>query len=87
MEIPGKSAYHINSTSGSQNIGNIIGTKSTIQQSKFFRMYESGNAMKSILGNVTLSWDVNKKQGAYSGKVFDDNNQLSSQLSNKINSK
>ena len=37
-------------------------------------MYDSGNTMKSILGNVTLSWDVNKKQGAYFRKVFDANN-------------
>ena len=34
-------------------------------------MYESGNQTKSILGQDNLCWDVNKKQGAYAGNVFD----------------
>mmetsp|Transcript_29425 Transcript_29425/g.59834 ORF Transcript_29425/g.59834 Transcript_29425/m.59834 type:complete len:166 (+) Transcript_29425:172-669(+) len=34
--------------------------------------YESGNAVKDILGQGGLKWDENKKQGAYAGqKVYD----------------
>ena len=66
-----KSAYHGNFANGSQNNGNIIGDKSTVRQSKLFRMYESGNEVKSILGQDCLRWDVTKKQGAYEGRVFD----------------
>jgi hypothetical protein len=71
-ERDGVSAYH-SASGASQNVGNMIGTKSTVRQSKFFRMYESGNNVKSILGNDNLSWDVNKKQGAYKGSVYDFN--------------
>ena len=34
-------------------------------------MYESGNAVKGILGQSNLQWDVNRKQGALSGSTFD----------------
>lgn len=73
----GISATH-NPSSKSQNEGNIIGTRSTIRQSRYFRMYESGNNMKSILGQDSLVWDVNNKQGAYSGPVYNDNNNYNS---------
>jgi len=63
-------AFH-DPTSGSQNVGNHIGTRSTVRQSKLFRMYESGNAAKEILGQGTLQWNVNSKEGAYTGNVFD----------------
>ena len=34
--------------------------------------YESGNAVKELLGTGHLRWDENKKQGAYAGqKVYD----------------
>jgi hypothetical protein len=34
--------------------------------------YESGNAVKELLGAGNLKWDENKKQGAYKGqKVYD----------------
>jgi len=65
-----QSAFH-DPNSGSQNVGNHIGTRSTVRQSKLFRMYESGNAAKAILGQDTLQWNVNSKEGAYSGGVFD----------------
>ena len=62
---------HWNSGSGSQNVGNVIGTKSSIRQSRLFREYESGNAVKGLLGQSSLQWNVNKKEGAYSGPVYD----------------
>ena len=34
-------------------------------------MYESGNAVKGILGQDNLQWDVNRKQGALTGNTFD----------------
>jgi hypothetical protein len=65
-----QSAIH-SSASSSQNVGNVIGTKSTIRQSKLFRIYESGNNVKGILGHNNLVWDIHKKQGAYRGSVYD----------------
>lgn len=67
----GQSATH-DASSGSQNTGNHIGTRSTVRQTKLFRMYESGNAVKGILGQDCLQWDVSRKQGAYSGPVWHD---------------
>ena len=67
---PSVSATH-SAGASTQNVGNIIGTKSTIRQSKLFRKYESGNDVKSILGHNNLTWDVNRKQGAYNGAVYD----------------
>uniref|UniRef100_A0A7S2CEV2 Uncharacterized protein n=1 Tax=Octactis speculum TaxID=3111310 RepID=A0A7S2CEV2_9STRA len=65
------SASH-DSLAATQNSGNSIGTRSTIRQSKLFRMYESGNAVKGILGQDSLKWDVNRKEGALAGqRVFD----------------
>ena len=43
-------------------MGNVIGTKSSVRQSKLYRMYESGNNVKSILGQDSLCWDQGKKQ-------------------------
>ncbi|KAK3286224.1 hypothetical protein CYMTET_6208 [Cymbomonas tetramitiformis] len=64
-------AYH-NSSGATQNVGNVIGTKPTTRQSKLFRMYESGNAVKGLLGQEGLQWDVTRKQGAYQGPTWDD---------------
>jgi len=63
-------AYH-NPGAASQNLGNHIGTRSCVRQSKLFRMYESGNATKALLGQQSLQWDVDRKEGAYRGRVFD----------------
>ena len=65
------SSHHHDGRFGSQNLGNAIGTKSCVRQSRHFREYESGNSMKGLLGTPNLAWDVHKKQGAYSGPVFD----------------
>merc|ERR1712217_473505 len=66
----GRGAYH-DAAAASQNVGNHIGTRSSVRQSKLFRMYESGNATKALLGQQDLCWDVDKKQGAYVGHVYD----------------
>lgn len=65
-----RGAYH-DPGSASQNVGNHIGTRSSVRQSKLFRMYESGNATKALLGQQGLQWNVEEKEGAYSGRVFD----------------
>jgi hypothetical protein len=55
-----------------QNTGNSLGNRSCVRQSKLFRMYESGNDVKSLLGTSNLCWDTTKKQGAYEGhELFD----------------
>ncbi|CAE8626581.1 unnamed protein product [Polarella glacialis] len=60
------------SSCASQNQGNSLGSRSCVRQSKYFRQYESGNAMKGILGTPNLAWDPHKKEGAYLGhKVYD----------------
>eukprot|EP00929_Paragymnodinium_shiwhaense_P111134 TRINITY_DN7875_c0_g1_i14.p2 TRINITY_DN7875_c0_g1~~TRINITY_DN7875_c0_g1_i14.p2 ORF type:complete len:170 (+),score=29.25 TRINITY_DN7875_c0_g1_i14:107-616(+) len=66
-----RGAYH-DPRSNSQNTGNYIGSRSCVRQSKLFRMYESGNAAKEILGQGSLQWNVDRKEGAYSGRVHDD---------------
>lgn len=59
-------------TAGTQNQGNHIGDRSCVRQSKLYRRYESGNAVKELLGTGHLKWNENKKEGAYKGqKVYD----------------
>lgn len=65
-----QSARH-DSSASTQNVGNVIGNRSSVRQSKLYRVHESGNIMKSILGKGSLSWDVNRQQGAYTGPVYD----------------
>lgn len=61
-----------NPTADTQNQGNSLGDRSCVRQSKLYRMYESGNDVKSILGTAHLCWDSNQKQGAYQGQqVYD----------------
>ena len=48
-------------------VGNVLGDRACVRQSKLFRQYESGNAVKGLLGTPNLQWDVNKKEGAYQG--------------------
>lgn len=54
-----------------QNLGNVIGSRPSVRMSKLYRRYESGSAMKSILGNSHLDWNIEKNEGAYYGKTFD----------------
>ncbi|CAD7925383.1 unnamed protein product [Amoebophrya sp. A120] len=56
----------------SQNLGNSLGNRSCVRQTKFFRMYESGNTMKDLLGHSSLHWDFNQKEGAYKGQPIED---------------
>jgi hypothetical protein len=55
-----------------QNQGNVIGDRSCVRQSKLFRVHESGNCMKGLLGSDHLSWRTDVTEGAYAGKkTFD----------------
>jgi hypothetical protein len=59
----------------SQNIGNTLGDRSCVRQSKYFRQYESGNSMKGLLGNSNLGWNTQEKEGVFKGqKVYDFDN-------------
>ena len=65
------SAFH-DAHAGSIERGNVLGDRSTVRQSKYFRQYESGNDVKSLLGTDNLRWDVNKKEGVFAGhSVYD----------------
>lgn len=69
--LAARGAYH-DPTSTSQNTGNHLGSRSCVRQSKLFRMYESGNAAKEILGQESLQWSVDRKEGVFAGhQVFD----------------
>ncbi|GMI00130.1 hypothetical protein TrVE_jg575 [Triparma verrucosa] len=56
-------------------MGNSLGSRPVIRQSKYFRQYESGNATKSLLGMSNLQWDTEKTEGCFSGgRVHDEYN-------------
>ena len=63
------SGHHHDVREANQNLGNSLGARSCVKQTKFFRMYESGNAVKGILGTSNLCWDTTQKQGAYQVRV------------------
>ena len=55
-----------------QNLGNSLGSRPLIRQSKYFRQYESGNATKSLLGQGNLVWNTDESEGVFRGsKTFD----------------
>jgi hypothetical protein len=63
------------STAGTQNQGNTLGDRSCVRQSKLYRIRESGNDMKSLLGASNLAWKTDVKEGAYMGqRVYDHDN-------------
>jgi len=62
------SGHHHNSNAATQNQGNSLGDRACVRQSKLYRMYESGNDVKAILGSSHLCWNPNETQGAYKGK-------------------
>jgi len=61
------------SMSGSQNVGNKLGSKPCVRQSRLYRRNESGNAMKALLGSgEDLQWNEMKCEGAYANTgVYD----------------
>ena len=61
---------HQHMSGGTQNQGNVLGSRSCVRQSKLYRKYESGNDVKAILGTSHLQWRTDKKEGAYAGKPF-----------------
>ena len=52
--------------------GNRLGNRPVVRQSKIYRTNESGNAMKSLLGQDNLAWDTEKQQGVFSGQAVYD---------------
>ena len=65
------SAYH-NATSGSIERGNVLGDRSSVRQSRYFRQYESGNNVKDLLGTGHLRWHENQKEGVFGGHAVYD---------------
>eukprot|EP00759_Apiculatamorpha_spiralis_P053526 PhF_6_TR6231/c1_g1_i1/m.9414 len=53
---------------GTQNQGNVLGSRPCVRQSKLYREKESGTAMKNLLGHGNLNWDPQHLQGAYEGQ-------------------
>ncbi len=68
------SGHRHDPSAGSQNLGNSLGARSCVRQSKLYRQYESGNSMKSLLGTPHLSWNQDKKEGAYQNQPVYDHN-------------
>ena len=51
---------------------NVLGERSCVRQSRYFREYESGNNVKALLGTENLCWSTAKKEGVFDGHaVFD----------------
>jgi hypothetical protein len=74
LKMSGRShrGQYADAASDQQNIGNTLGDRSCVRQSKYFRQYESGNGMKSLLGSSNLGWSTTEKEGAFKGQpVYD----------------
>jgi len=69
------SAYH-DAASGSIERGNALGERSSVRQSRYFRQYESGNNVKSLLGTDNLCWDVERKEGVFQNHAVYDGRKL-----------
>ena len=65
--------YH-DTSHASANTGNKLGDRSSVRQSKLYRMYESGNEVKDLLGTGHLQWNTSKKQGVYNNHTLYDHN-------------
>ena len=50
-----------------QNQGNVLGDRPCVRQSRLYREHVGGNAMKDLMGQSDLKWDVTQTQGAYQG--------------------
>ncbi|CAD7941577.1 unnamed protein product [Amoebophrya sp. A25] len=54
------------------NVGSVLGSQSCVKQTtKFFRMYESGKAVKGLLGTPKLAWNTEIKEGVFYGEKLD----------------
>jgi hypothetical protein len=47
---------------------NHLGDRPCVRQSRLYREHVGGNAMKDLLGQGNLKWDLNQQEGAYKGK-------------------
>lgn len=57
MSSDGRSHRH-DVNAATQNQGNTLGDRPCVRQSRYFRQYESGNAVKGLLGCSHLEWSV-----------------------------
>ena len=67
-------------THASANTGNTLGERSSVRQSKLYRLYESGNATKDLLGSGHLQWSTTRKQGVYEGHDIYDHNHPTNEI-------
>ena len=65
-------AYNSPQRGGSIEVGNRLGERPTVRQSKIYRANESGNAMKDLMGHGHLAWDQNQQQGVFAGQAVYD---------------
>ena len=63
---------HLGGPGMTQNQGNVIGDKPCVRQSRLYREHCGGNAMKALLGQDDLAWDLTKLEGAYKGQRVHD---------------
>lgn len=66
----------IGGPSASIENGNRLGARPVVRQSKFYREGNSGNAVKDLLGQGDLAWDLDQQQGAFSGQPMYDGRQF-----------
>ena len=52
--------------------GNRLGARPVVRQSKFYREGNSGNAVKDLLGQANLAWDMENQEGAFKGQAIYD---------------
>eukprot|EP00906_Rhabdomonas_costata_P023142 RCo033315 len=72
MSLTSRSGHWHSGDAECQNVGNMLGDRSCVRQSRYFRQYESGNQIKTLMGQEQLVWDTKRKQGAYNGQpVYD----------------
>ena len=75
-EEGGAMAGHHHQPGMPQNLGNTLGARPCVRQSKLYRQHESGNAAKSLLGMGNLAWSIDHKEGAYKGqRAYDHHSQ------------
>jgi hypothetical protein len=52
----------------SQNVGNELSDRPCVRQTRLYRQHESGNAIKELMGQGQLLWDVDHCQGVWDGR-------------------
>lgn len=73
--MPPRMSFGSPGGSGSIENGNRLGARPVVRQSKFYREGNSGNAVKDLLGQGDLAWDLNQQEGAFAGHPMYDGRQ------------